>query len=290
MPLTPVFVEKATGDQAAPQMEEQFGGVSNDARLTQYIDFVGRRMLPYSLRGNEPHKFLVLNDDKVINAFTLGNGNIYVTKGLLKMLGDEAELAEVLGHENGHFGHRHIAAQMDRGIGLGLMLALAEGFYAQGKGGRLNDTQGEAIEKANELAMGLVLNGFGREQELESDAHGLETMVKSGYDPMGAVSTFQKFQRLEHEVTGLDAFLQSHPTAKTRIDDLTDAIAHKYPNVEGRRYVDRYNRIVNGGESLDDVGEGRDGGSSEILGVPTPLAIAGGLGLAITTGIVIASL
>lgn len=290
MPITPVFVEKMTGDQAAPQVEEQFGGISKDARLNEYIDFVGRRMLPYSLRGNEPHKFILLNDDKTINAFALGNGNIYVTKGLLKMLGDEAELAEVLGHENGHFGHRHIASQMDRGIGLGLMLALAEGFYAQGKGGRLSDDQGEAIQKANELAMGLVLNGFGREQELESDAHGLETMVKAGYDPMGAVSTFQKFQRLEKETSGLEAFLQSHPTAKQRVADLTDAIARKYPNVEGRRYVDRYNRIVNGTESLSQVGEGNDGGSSEILGIPTPIAIAGGLGLAITAGIVIASL
>lgn len=283
MPLTPVFVEKATGDQSAPALEEEHGGVSQDPRLTEYVSWVGSRMLPYSLRGSEPHKFVVLNSPDIINAFALGNGNVYVTRGLLNMLDDEAELAEVLGHENGHFGHRHIAAQMDRGIGLGLLLALAEGFYAEHKGGKVSESQQAVMDKANEIVPALVLNGFGREQELESDAHGLDTMIKAGYDPRASLRVFEKFQRLEPEVQGLEAFFMSHPTARTRIEDLQAAIQRKYPGVAGETYRDRYQAIVKGKQTLSET-------QGTILGIPTPLAIAGGAALAITTGLVIASL
>jgi predicted Zn-dependent protease len=282
MPLTPVFVEKATGDQSAAAVEEQFGGVSAPSPVTEYIDWVGRRLLPYSLRGNEPHKFQVLNDAKVINAFTLGNGNIYITKGLLGLLDDEAELAEVLGHENGHFGHRHIAAQIDNSVGMGLLLALGEGFLLQSKGKRPNSDQQATIDEANKVAMGLVINGFQRAQELEADQHGLDTMVKAGYDPMGSVRTFQKFQKLETEVTGLDAFMQSHPTANTRISDLEASIDKQYPDASGDNGRARFQAIINGGSTLAEA-------NNTILGVPKPYAIAGGLALAVTAGLVIAS-
>jgi|SRR6185369_5854006 len=287
MPLTPVFVEKATGDQSAPALEEQHGGVLNDPRLTEYVDYVGRSMLPFSLRGNEPHQYKVLASPKIINAFTLGNGSIYITKGLLNMLDNEAELAEVLGHENGHFGHRHIAAQIDRGVGLGLLLAMAEGFYADSRGAKLTEGQGALLDKANEVIPSLVLNGFGREQELEADEHGLFTMVKAGYDPMSSVHVFEKFQKLEPETKGLEAFFQSHPTAATRIQDLQADINRKFPGVSGVTNQERYQAIVKGTASMSQIGPT---GESRIMGVPTPLAIAGGVGLAITTGLVIASL
>jgi predicted Zn-dependent protease len=282
MPLTPVFVEKATGDQSAAAVEAQFGGVAPKSNVTEYVDWVGRRLLPYSLRGDEPHKFQVLNDSKVINAFTLGNGNIYVTKGLLGLLDDEAELAEVLGHENGHFGHRHIAAQMDHSIGLGLLLALGEGFLLQGKGKQPSGDQQEMIDQANQIAMGLVINGFQRDQELEADQHGLDSIVKAGYDPMGSVRTFQKFQKLETEVPALEAFFQSHPTATTRISDLQASIAKQYPNAAGDNGRERFQAIINGGATLAEAND-------TILGIPRPYAIAGGIALAVTTGLVIAS-
>lgn len=284
MPITPVFVEKMTGDQSAPALEEQGGGVSTDPRLTEYVNWVGGRMLPFSLRGSEKHTYKVLNSKDVVNAFALGNGNVYITKGLLNLLDDEAELAEILGHENGHYGHRHIAAQMDRGIGLALLLALGEGFYADSKGGAVSDTQQEAMDQANLLIPALVLNGFGRAQELEADGHGLETMVKAGYDPMGSVRVFQKFQALEPKVQGLDVFLASHPTAKDRVSDLKTAISRKYAGFAGESFPERFQAIVRGNASLSDTLQG------QVLGIPTPLAIAGGAALAITAGIVIASL
>ena len=266
--LTPVFVEKATGDQMAPELEEAHGGVTSDTRLSEYVNWVGQRLVPYSLRPDFPRKFQVLNSDKIINAFALGNGNVYVTKGTLNLLDDEAELAEVIGHENGHVGHRHIAKQIDRSIGVGGLMALATGVYLAIKGDKVSKSDEEKINNATSVVHKLILNGFGREQELEADQHGLDTMVKAGYDPMGAVRVFEKFQKLSPEVEGLDVYFQSHPTAKTRIDDLTKSIRRRYAGVSGESFRDRYQSIVKGGASLSDVG-----------GIPAELYIAGGIAL-----------
>ena len=245
--LTPIFVEKATGDQMAPQLEEAHGGVDDtDPRLSNYVSWVGNRMLPYSLRGEDPHQYKVLKSDKIVNAFTLGNGSIYVTRGLLNMLEDESELAEVLGHENGHYGKRHIAKQIDKSVGIGLTLALAEGIYAARKGGNIPAGSQALIDQANSVIPALVLNGFGRDQEHEADDQGLKSMVAAGYDPMGGVRVFQRFQAMAPDHKGLEIFFDSHPTAGSRIEDITSRIQSSYPGVTGETGRDRYQSIVKG--------------------------------------------
>jgi predicted Zn-dependent protease len=282
MPLTPVFVEKAVGDQSAPAVEAEYGGPTKDVRLTEYVEFVGRRLLPFSPRKDFPHKFTVLESDKVVNAFALGNGNVYVTKGLLHLLRDEAELAEVIGHEIGHVANRHIASKIDASIGVGGLLALAEGIYAVKKGDKISKETQELINTANAVTQALVINGFGRSQELESDEDGLKYMVKAGYDPMGAVRVFETFQKKFGDVKGLDVFFSSHPTASQRISDLQARIKAKYPGVSGETFQDRYQSIVYGGESLSDW--------SSTGSVPTPVAIGAAAALAVGIGVVILSL
>lgn len=253
MPLTPVFVEKATGDETAPTVEEEFGGVTREASLNQYVDFVGRRVLPFSKRKDFPHKFQVLESREIPNAFALGNGNVYVTRALLDMLDDEAELAEIIGHEVGHVANRHIASKIDTVIGTMGLLALAQGIYEVQKGDKVPESSRLLIEKANELVPALVINGFGRAQELESDEDGLKYMVSAGYDPRAAVRVFEKFQKLEGEVPAIDVFFRSHPTAKDRVSDLEKRIASKYPGVTGQAYRDRFQSVVKGSTSLSDA-------------------------------------
>lgn len=279
MPLTPVFVEKATGDQSAPSLEAEHGGPAKDTRLTEYIDFVGRRLLPFSPRRDFPHKFTVLESEDIVNAFALGNGNIYVTKGLLNLLRDEAELAEVLGHEIGHIANRHIASKIDTAIGIGGLLALAEGIYSVQRGRPISRDTQKLIDTANAVVSSLVMNGFGRSQELESDSDGLKYMIKAGYDPEGAVRTFQTFQRKFGDVKGLEIFFRSHPTASQRVSDLRARIRAKYPGVTGETFADRYQSIIFGGKTLSDW----DGAS----GIPVAAGLA--MALAIGIGIVVLS-
>lgn len=270
MPLTPEYVERSTGDQLAPKLEDMHEGVYHNPAMTSYIAGVAGSMLPFTKRGNEKHTFKILNSAKIVNAFALGNGNIYVTRGLLNLLEDEAELAEILGHENGHFGLHHIAKQIDRSIGTTAILGVAEAVYRALKGDRLSEKNKEAIDQANALIPGLILNGFGRDQELEADSEGLRTMIQAGYDPGGAVSVFETFQKMEPEVKGIQIFLQSHPTAKTRVADLRSQINSQFPGSigMGQRYRDRYQATVKG-TLAKDIAAGDT--------VISPVLIAGGV-------------
>lgn len=276
MPLTPAYVERNSGDQIAPEVEKAHGGVSDNARLTEYVSWVGGRLLPNSKRGDEPHTFKVLNSDTVVNAFCLGNGNVYVTKGLLGLLDDEAELAAVLGHENGHFGNRHIASMIDASLGSNLVLGLAEAFYAAGRGGKLPAGSQALMDAAKNLSASVVVNGFSRQHEFEADEHGVRSAALSGYDPYGEVRVFEKIQKLSPEAKGIAVYLQSHPNASRRIEEVrADIVNLVKPGFEGEAFADRYRRIVRGGENLSSTDKG------EFLGIPYPLAVAGGAVLAL---------
>jgi predicted Zn-dependent protease len=138
------------------------------------------------------------------------------------------------------------------------------------KGDKLNDQNKAAIDQANALIPGLILNGYGRDQELEADGQGLQSMIKAGYDPAGAVAVFQTFQKMEPEVKGIQIFMQSHPTAKTRIADLQAQINNQFPGTigTGDRYADRYQEMVKG-TLAKDISAGDT--------VISPVLIAGGV-------------
>lgn len=269
MPLTPVFVEKATGDQTAPQVESEFGGIAKDPRLTEYVDFVGRRLLPYSSRKDFPHKFQALESPEIPNAFALGNGNVYVTRGLLDLLDDEAELAEVIGHEMGHVANRHIASQIDAALGVGSLLALAEGIYAYQKKGKVSENSQALIDAANAIIPSVIINGFSRSHEFEADSGGLSYMSKAGYDPAAAVRVFRRFQALEGpKKDEVEIFFRSHPYAADRVKAVQDAIA-KGALGGGESFRDRYHSIVHGTGSV--------GGSGAWLSVPVAVGAAAAL-------------
>ena len=96
---------------------------------------VGRRLVEQSDASRSPYvgnfHFLLLNDPETVNAFALPGGQVFITRGLLDKLDDEAELAGVLGHEIGHVINRHAAEQMAKGQ-LGQLLTLAVGVGASG--------------------------------------------------------------------------------------------------------------------------------------------------------------
>ena len=82
-------------------------GVYNDEEMQRDVGGIGERLASVSHRPNLPWTFTVLNAPAV-NAFALPGGFVYVTRGLLAHLGDEAELASVLGREIGHVTARHV--------------------------------------------------------------------------------------------------------------------------------------------------------------------------------------
>jgi predicted Zn-dependent protease len=153
---------------------------------------------PYDLR------IAVLRDDRP-NALAFPGGVILITDGLLERAQTENELAFVMGHEFGHFRNRdHL-----RGLGRGLVLSLA--FSA---------VRGSGVELLAVVET-LTLRSFGREQEREADAFGLE-LVQAEYGHVGAATDF--FTRLAAPQNALEraavSYLSTHPVSASRIEDL----------------------------------------------------------------------
>ena len=99
--------DKATGAKAHPELLKQFGGAYKGPQAA-YVERVGRRIAVQSGLSNSERDFTItLLDSPVNNAFAIPGGYVYVTRQLLALMNDEAELASVLGHEVGHVAARH---------------------------------------------------------------------------------------------------------------------------------------------------------------------------------------
>ena len=88
-------------------------GIYEDEGLNAYVRGLGERMAPITHRPALPYHFAVL-DTPVENAFAAPGGYIYVTRGMLALMNDEAALVAILGHELGHVNARHTARAMSR--------------------------------------------------------------------------------------------------------------------------------------------------------------------------------
>lgn len=114
------YISASAAQQAAqqhPEIVAQFGGAQTGPMASYVVD-VGRKVAPLSgIRGGGAgaYTFTVLNSP-VANAFAVPGGYVYVTRGLLALMNNEAELASVLGHEIGHITADHSKQRQDRGL------------------------------------------------------------------------------------------------------------------------------------------------------------------------------
>ena len=104
--------ELAIGQQQDAEIRREMG-VYDDAALQRYVNDIGQQLARNSHRPNLPWSFTIV-DSPAINAFALPGGYVYLTRGILAYLDDEAELAGVLGHEIGHVTARHAAQAYTR--------------------------------------------------------------------------------------------------------------------------------------------------------------------------------
>ena len=111
--LTP-HQEIALGLQATPQMMQEYGGLHPDQQAQALVDRVGQKLVRESVAGQTEWQFdfHLLADPRVVNAFALPGGQIFITAALFNRFTTEGELAGVLGHEIGHVVARHSAQRM----------------------------------------------------------------------------------------------------------------------------------------------------------------------------------
>ncbi|WP_160162755.1 M48 family metallopeptidase [Halanaerobium saccharolyticum] len=153
-------------------------------------------------------------DDKLINAYYIGDGNIMLFEGLLQKLKTEDQLAGLVAHEMGHAVEEHLTEDLERNMSLSILNILFNHFTE-------NDYQ-----LMTNIAQNLIANGYSREQEQESDIYAVDLMLRSGYDPDGLIELMKIFKENSHNVKLLE-FTQTHPIPDSRIDYLREYIAEK---------------------------------------------------------------
>ncbi|MCK9563782.1 MAG: M48 family metalloprotease, partial [Bacteroidales bacterium] len=197
--------------QYQPAQQSQGGRYYIDPELQTYVTAVGRRLAAVSDRAGLPYEFVVLNN-AVPNAWALPGGKIAINTGLLLHLEDESQLAAVLAHEIVHAAARHGATQMSRGLLLDMGTQVA-GIAAHNAGYA-------ALGSAAQLGAQAWMARYGRDDELESDAYGMEYMSRAGYDPLGAVELQETFVRLsaERQEDFLSGLFASHPPSRERVN------------------------------------------------------------------------
>lgn len=204
------------GTQGDAEIVAQYG-LYDDAAVTRYVDSLGQVI---AARSDDPTlvwTFRVL-DSPVINAFALPGGFVYVTRGLLAHVQDEAQLAVVLGHEIGHVTARHTARRYTSGqlasLGVGLGSVLFED---------VRPFLGEI-----QTGLGLLFLKFSRDDESQADELGVKYAAKLGYRVEDAAKFFETLNRLQQKQGGsIPTWASTHPDPADRSQHVL-AHAQKY--------------------------------------------------------------
>ena len=211
--------EARIGAEQHPKLLETFGGAYNDPALARYVGRIGGALALNARTAVGRFTFTVLDSD-IVNAFATPGGYVYVSRGLLALCRDEAEMAGVIGHEIGHVTARHGAERYTTGTLTGLGAALASIGLSILTGSR---APGDLIS----TGANLYLASYSRDQEFESDMLGVRYNALAGYDP-GAMADFLgqlgDSSRLQARIRGRDPsvvdrtnYLATHPRTTDRV-------------------------------------------------------------------------
>jgi predicted Zn-dependent protease len=189
-----------------------YGGEHDNARMHAMIEKTVERLVAASERPDLKYQVIILNSPS-INAFSLPNGRLYITRGLIALANDKAELASVLSHEMGHVIARHAAIREEQARQVAIISHVVSDVLSDPQVGAL------ALAKSE-----LTLAAFSRAQEFEADGIGIGISARAGFDPYGASRFLTDMQRnadLKAAAGGADPrgldFLSSHPATPDRV-------------------------------------------------------------------------
>ena len=226
------------GKETDAEIGQEYGYYS-DPELNRYVDSVGQSMIPYTHRPKLIYHFAVL-DTPVVNAFAAPGGYVYVTRGILALMGSESELAAVLGHEIGHVNARHTVRQMSTQILVQAGLAV---------GSALNETFAKVAGVAG-LGAQLLFLKFSRDDERQADGLGLQYARAVHYNTGEMITFFSALERYGDLSGGssLPGFLSTHPLTSERIQNVKSMLTEDdvAPPVKREPYLARIDGLVFG--------------------------------------------
>tara|TARA_B100001121_G_C18549994_1_gene554930 strand:+ start:53 stop:886 length:834 start_codon:yes stop_codon:yes gene_type:complete len=175
--------------------------------------------------------YVLVDNDKVVNAWCMPGGKIAVYTGLLKITKNTDALSIVMGHEIAHAVAKHSVERASQAMTINLGTSVADIFL----GGAISRTRNTVGQNTGlDIFRIGILNPFGRKQETEADYLGLIFSSLAGYDIRESVKLWE---RMAEKNKGKEppVFLSTHPSSSKRIENLKNWINEiiiKYPPIK----------------------------------------------------------
>lgn len=257
--------EAQMGREEHPKILAEFGGAYTEKpALTSYVSSIGQTVSATAERKDVSYTFTVL-DTPDVNAFAVPGGYIYITRGLLTLADNEAEVAGVLGHEIGHINARHTAERMGQQqqaqwevLGATLLGAILGGNSGANLAGGYVQQHAE-----------VQLAQYSQQQEFEADSLGVRYLKRASYDPQAMaefLGSLRAESQLEAKLAGKDPstvdadnMMASHPRT---VDRVQKAIAEAGPAIADAKlnptaYLQKIDGMMFGDDPKDGVIDGR---------------------------------
>jgi predicted Zn-dependent protease len=231
--------EKKLGKKVVLEIQKEADFVK-DLNVQAFVEKVGYSLVDQLDLNPFEFKFYVINELDP-NAFAVPGGYIFINTGLIVLAENEQEIAGVLAHEISHVTQRHIAKLIEKSKALSIATlgAILAGMIA-GRGGA---GSAATVSMAQATAGALTLK-FSREIEQDADQHGLNLLIKAGYDPEGMINFFKRLENVSLAMAPkVPAYLLNHPAIENRIS-LLENILQMGPKPTGPfKTIENFNRI-----------------------------------------------
>lgn len=226
--------EQAIGQASAAKLINVFGLYDN-SEMTKYVNLVGNAVARQSGRSVQYH-FAIL-ETEVVTAVSLPGGYIFITRGALANLKNEAELAGVLAHEIAHVDRRHLEKEVR---------TQKTGEFAKAEAASHVPAGAELVNMAGAIVTRALTLQVSRDKESEADKVGVEISSKAGYDA-GGLRNFLQFlagvPTTPKTKQALGLWGSTHPPLSDRINSL-NAVLPSFP-ADGQKLAERYAWYVN---------------------------------------------
>jgi predicted Zn-dependent protease len=249
-PAPKITPQSPTAEREHERILATYGGIYDDPRLQALISKTVDRLVAASERPDFAYKVTILNSGSV-NAFALPTGQLYITRGLIALANDTAELSSVLSHEMAHVIARHAMIRENQARQTAVVTRVLTEM------GTDPGTSALALARTK-----LTLASFSRAQELEADGIGVGITARAGYDPFGSVRFLTAMERNANlrvrgapDQRSLD-FLASHPATPARVQNAQGNARQFSAPGPGERDRDAYLNAIDGVVYGEDPSEG----------------------------------
>lgn len=254
--------DKQEGAKAHPELVAEYGGALTGPQA-DYVAQVGKGIAVQSGLSNASGDFTVtLLNSPVNNAFAIPGGYVYVTRQLVGLMSDEAQLAGVLGHEVGHVAARHAAKRESaatRNTILGVLGTVISGAVFG------NGTLGQLGSQVFSTGSQLLTLKYSRGQETEADNLGITYLRRAGYDPRAMSRVLNRLAaqnaldaQISGNTEGVPEWASTHPDPASRVEAALAQAGNTTQGINRRAlYLSKIDGLIYGDDPQQGMVDGR---------------------------------